>query len=320
MKKSKIIIPALAIIAFSTAASIAGSVAWFTASRTASLDAGTYAVVKTNADLAYDLTEGAGTTIQENTKEAVVVDGKLTDGSVNHGTKKAYAPNANGTGFAADPKGEVDLTAAKSTLESNLLRGSFTTGTGTEAVTTKIYTCVTWEVKFTISFGGVPGDVGLFFNAHDSVFSAPTTQVTAKGYRIAFMPKTAYASVANEVVVAPMQEAAKCAYVSDKTGTFPKNVAEGTGYGSTDKLIDSAYVATEKSESTLPSDGVAAATAEAREDYLGTFVYYAGAQVHLEYIVAVWFEGTDENIVNRALASEYQSVGATLVFDAINLG
>ena len=55
MKKTRIIAPALAIIAFSTAASIAGSVAWFTASRQVTINAGSYAVVKTNSDLTVEL-------------------------------------------------------------------------------------------------------------------------------------------------------------------------------------------------------------------------------------------------------------------------
>ena len=61
MKKSKIIVPALAIIAFSTAASIAGSVAWFTASRTVSISGGEYSVVKLTSDLKCTLTAGVGT-------------------------------------------------------------------------------------------------------------------------------------------------------------------------------------------------------------------------------------------------------------------
>ena len=338
MKKSKIIIPALAIIAFSTAASIAGSVAWFTASRTASIDAGTYAVVKTNADLAYDLTQGAGTIVEVGSNgEAISLDGnKLTDGSVNHATKRAFAPNANGTGYSTVAgKNNVDLTAAKAALEPNLERGSFTVGSGEGAQTKKIYTAATWEVKFTVSFGGVPGDVGLFLNCHDSSFTSSSTSTdssattwddfTALGFRLAFMPKAAYASNAEAKVVAPLQLAAKCAYVNDSTTlTFPKNYTEGAKYAQTTatehELIDSTYMTAQKTASTLPADGEATrAQAEARNDYLGTFVYSSGAQVDLEYICVVWFEGTDENIVNQDIVKKYQSVAATLVFDAIDL-
>ena len=51
MKKSKVIIPALALMAFSVAASITGTVAWFTANRVATVTAGSFAVVNTTTDL-----------------------------------------------------------------------------------------------------------------------------------------------------------------------------------------------------------------------------------------------------------------------------
>ena len=70
----------------------------------------------------------------------------------------------------------------------------------------------------------------------------------------------------------------------------------------------------------LPADKTAAATARARNDYLGTFVYKANEIVSLTYTVVCWFEGTDPEIVNRANKNDYQSVTATLEFDAINLG
>ena len=66
MKKTRILIPAMAMIAFSTAASIAGSVAWFTANRQTSVNAGTYAVVKTTANLECEVTGVLGTTAENN--------------------------------------------------------------------------------------------------------------------------------------------------------------------------------------------------------------------------------------------------------------
>ena len=50
MKKSRIIVPALALIALSTVASITGTVAWFTASRSVQINAGNFAITKTSAN------------------------------------------------------------------------------------------------------------------------------------------------------------------------------------------------------------------------------------------------------------------------------
>ena len=76
MKKSRIVIPALAMIAFSMAASITGAVAWFTATRTATVTSGAYAVVKTSSNLHHKcrLSEvGAG-----DEEETIGID--MTDG------------------------------------------------------------------------------------------------------------------------------------------------------------------------------------------------------------------------------------------------
>ena len=103
MKKSKIIVPALALIAFSMAASITGSVAWFTANRTATINAGTYVVVKTSANLEFTLTGGIGTEVDTNSDNTILtqttpqtgsaVGNKLTDGSFDHVGKMIYTPN-----------------------------------------------------------------------------------------------------------------------------------------------------------------------------------------------------------------------------------
>ena len=71
----------------------------------------------------------------------------------------------------------------------------------------------------------------------------------------------------------------------------------------------------------LPAENTAAATATARADYMGTFGFIANTSVTLWYKVVVWYEGTDENVVNQDNPLNYQSVGfPTLKFTAIKLG
>ena len=103
MKKTKIIAPALAIIAFSTAASIAGSVAWFTASRQVTINAGSYAVVKTNSDLTYTMAAGVGTSVNT-ASNTVTFSGLLTHGSFNHLTGEVFTPTGDGKGLAKKRK------------------------------------------------------------------------------------------------------------------------------------------------------------------------------------------------------------------------
>lgn len=73
MKKSRIIVPALAMLTLSVAASVTGTVAWFTASRQATIKASNLAAFNTEGNLALQLTAGnqdpsniSGTNIQLN--------------------------------------------------------------------------------------------------------------------------------------------------------------------------------------------------------------------------------------------------------------
>ena len=331
MKKSKIIVPALAIIAFSAAASIAGSVAWFTASRQFSMDAGTYAVVKTNASLECVVKAGAGTTVSDSVVS--LGNNKLTDGSVNHLGEKIYTPNDDGNGFSTvTGKDEITLvhytsettSSQKTAFEGLLERGDV----GTGASAGKIYTAVTFELEFTVSFGAVDADIGLFINntANHTSFAVagenPPAASTAKGFRMAFIPYSVPTnSQGNPRVLADLQTTNKCRYVNS-TATFPQNsttagdpATGATEYNqsSTTDLIDSSY------DAALPDNTTARATAIARPDCLGFFKFSSGNRVTLKYTVVCWFEGTDPEIINRAQDTDYQSVRAALHFDAITL-
>ena len=189
MKKNKIVVPALAIIAFSTAASIAGSVAWFTASRQVTMNAGTYAVVKTTSNLECVVAGGVGTTaaLQPGGTNYIVTlakearKSKLTDGSFDHGQGKVYKPNATVTGL--DVPVDIDDAASVAALEASLLRTTLGTGT-TEDPYVDVYTAVTWDITFKVNFGSVPGNVALFLDASASSFtkSGEADLATAKGY------------------------------------------------------------------------------------------------------------------------------------------
>ena len=96
MKKSKIIVPALAILVLSTAASITGTVAWFTAQNTFNTQVGEFAVVRTNGDLRVVQTAGIGTS-KSGDDIVVASNSKLTDGSFDHTTPTFIAPDRSGT-------------------------------------------------------------------------------------------------------------------------------------------------------------------------------------------------------------------------------
>ena len=305
MKKSKIIVPALAMIAFSTAASIAGSVAWFTASRQVTVDAGTYSVVKTSTNLEVDIAAGIGTSLSG---DAITMGSNyLTDGGFNYDTENIYKP-IDGDDGSETTLDTTHIYSLSTVTEANLTRAEL-------SATSKVYTVVTWTVAFTMEFGATTGNYGLYFDKSASTFTCGSPVVTGTGFRMAFVPynPTGYTmpsgSARAKMVIAPYQIADNCTYVLDE------NNKTGTAYSASSNILVASDWAT-----ALPAEGTAAATATARADYIGTFGFIANTNVTLHYKVVVWFDGTDANVVNQDDPLKYQTVGSLLNFKAVKLG
>ena len=306
MKKSKIIVPALAMIGLSAVASVTGSVAWFTAVRKADISAGNYTVVRTSAELASTLHPGVGTTVNGST---VTVGGKLTDGSFNHKTGNIFVPNSGGTGIASTVAlSSIDLETPNS--YKNLLRG-----TDASDSNKTIYTAITWDIDLTITFGVVDTGVALFLNLADTSFVADAqTATTALGFRTAIVPKPGYSiptgSTERAMVYAGLQAENKCKYLTDATAA---SFTTPTAYNqsSDHDLVYSGYTADPL------GDTIASTSLATRNDYLGTFKFQASTPVTLKYTVVAWYEGTDENIDNDATV--FDTVTSTLSFKAVDI-
>ena len=325
MKKTRILIPAMAMIAFSTAASIAGSVAWFTANRTASVNAGTYAVVKTSANLAVEVNEGLATTVDSNNIVSLG-NNKLTDGSFNHKTGKIYQPNEDGTAIATT-NGEVAYNDPQ--IATKLDRGTVNAGESNEG---KVYTAATFELVFTIKFGSAAGDYGLFLDnsAGKTAFSVTPSAaaLTAQGFRMGFYPSGS-GEHGRATVLADLQDSTeKWDHDGDDDGVKVdptdevnaiRYVASTTNFEGTDYVASQYDLIDENYDDALPTGTPTKAEAGARPDYIGYFGFAANDEVTLTFTVVCWFEGTDPEIVNRAATTEYQSVAASLHFEAIKL-
>ena len=308
MKKSRIIIPALAMIAFSVAASITGTVAWFTANRTASVDAGTYAVVKTTSNLEVNVDDGIGTSA-DNDAKTITVNGKLTDGSFDHLAGNIYTPNDSGSAIAAAPKGQIALASATDELLSRGVDDAGTTDTSDDVT---IYTAVTFELSFTMEFGATSTDYALLIDntAGKTAFTTSGTAKTAKGFRMAFYPATN--TDQNARVLADLQTAANAKHINSSSADLTDEDTHGGVAYTGSYLIDSEY------NTALPTTAQSRATYEARNDYLGFFDHSkkdSNNKVTLTFTVVAWFEGTDPEIINRA-TEDFQSVTAALHFEA----
>ena len=172
MKKSKIIVPALAVLLLSTAASVTGTVAWFTANRVFEMKAGQFAVVNTKNNLEAVVTPQVGTTKPGDKDIVVPASNKLTDASFNFNSvqRDIIEPDENGEKL----DNIIKLAQATSANSSMLERE------------TNIYSAFTWDIQFKMSFStSAENNVGLYFDlskswAHEVTIFEASHVITAK--------------------------------------------------------------------------------------------------------------------------------------------
>lgn len=304
MKKSKLIVPAaLAVMLLSTAASVTGTVAWFTANRAVSIEADNFEVVSTDGSLSYRITAGnctSVTTVDGKDKVSITSGKRLTDASVD------VQPNSM-TVFTDEALESGDQPTEFSTVSSTYV---------VAGTSDSVYYCATWTITFTYEFGGAQSKVDLFFNAKDSVMTAgattkaaanSSTMDTSKSFRIGMYSQT------NAIVFADLESLANCNYITGTTTPAPAvsgnagswaayEAAAATNARSKPILVDSA------NSLALAEDGSAHTD---RGDLLGTIT--KGDETSATFVVncVAWFEGTDPNTINDAI---FKKMAATLKF------
>ena len=300
MKKSKLIVPAaLAVMLLSTAASVTGTVAWFTANRVVDITADNFEVVSTDGNLEYSITAGNCTTVSQvdgKDKVSVTTGKRLTDASVDLissvGSMTVYTDVAN---------------------EDGTVPTSFSTVASTYVVPStsdSIYYCATWTVTFTYDFSGTAvTSIDLLFNCAGSVMTAGeqtkaaahnSSMEAAKGFRIGMY------TTSKAIVFADLQELAKCSYITGTSGTTGSYTAV-TASAASGNLVD------KDNAVGLANDGE---SHTGRGDFIGTITKGSGTGATtttgtLTLNCVAWFEGTDENVINDA---EFKKMSSTLKF------
>lgn len=134
MKKSKIIIPAAAILALSVGASVTGTVAWFTASRRTAVTLSNLAVMNTGGALGFAVSDTGLVGATKNANDSVELT-YLKDASYDAANDKVYAANLNADGKKVTGTREVSKAskssvtiggAAKDVYFINQFKGTFT--------------------------------------------------------------------------------------------------------------------------------------------------------------------------------------------------
>ena len=328
MKKSKIIVPALGLLVLSTAASVSGTVAWFTANRTYNTSINNIAVVSTTGSLKGTFEAGVGTSISDGSSISVASQTVLTHGSFNHSTKLASWPTDDAaTKFGsytlaelvADDASTYATHVTTDATANNLLRL-------TDAASNKVYSALTFRLTLTYTTSNVSDTYALFLNldagksnvGHTTNTAGTTTTTdpgygkeTYKGFRLAFI------GASETVVWAANETTAECDYIESVAAGVG---AEKGGYTAGDLIASDTAAANiaALSGSGSVEDGIAAGDADDYYNYLGTFaIPGSGTERKLSFLCVAWFEGTDPNVVTGAALD---SVTANMFFETRRLG
>ena len=306
MKKSKIIIPALGMLLLSTAASVTGTVAWFTSVQTANAEITSFAVRKVGGDLglviktAADGSEfGHGTgRASAATDAAIVLTGDnpaLCDASYDHVTaKKIYKANSNATVF------EALASEAAWDIEGQDEEGH-------DMIT---YYAVSWTLQFTYTFGGDTGDVNLYFDVANALLTGSqrvagvgdnASKYTYKGFRIAFINGTT-----KTLVWAGGRDNADVDDIKYQTGATTSNVANYVSPNASDAA--GTLVTGDRNNIDLAAATLDTTAGTNRADYIGTFTT-AAPTLNIKCIA--WYEGNDPTVVNGA---RMDTTNATMAF------
>ena len=310
-KKSAVVIPALARIAVTAAASVSGTVAWFTANRSVTVNGSNFNAVAQDGDLSIELGDAlVGVVADGNTGSVKMADKtSLTDASYDPDSSKLYTKilgeDKNNSTVVA---GFKDLGAATVTNTEGVggaVKSNpdwfYVNGSGNDQTT--VYYGVSWTWNFTYGFKSDANDMGLFFNIKDSTIGIVdkdgdtnkknrngteyqnTNTEVGKGFRLARQAKENTGNEHQTIVWAP--EGGKDLHV---TGTAQNNT-NAFGAGIFHKVGETgASIATDLAKDyNANNNGYC---------FLGRLTSKAAT---ISVKCTAWFEGTDPNVVNDAL-------------------
>ena len=292
IKKSAVVIPALARIAVTAAASVSGTVAWFTATREATVTGGTFLAGTNEGDLVITATDGKGVTFSgdqdPNTQTITVQNGvKLLDASYS-GTALTEA-----TPFWTDVEnGEHKYKAVSQQYDTN----------------SNYYYGVSWNLTFSIDVTNSKSNYDIFFNAKNSSTTGGDSGVTKTAFRVFRQSGT------NESIVwAPLASTAEVngtaknlGYVldADHTAQYTSETASAHGLISKGNTSLNTLALDKGTKNNERGDWLAKCVKDDKTNK-------ATATVR----VVVWFEGLDANMISDNL-NNISSIGTTMKFYA----
>ena len=306
----------MALITATTAASVTGTVAWFTATRTATVVADSFVTSKVDSTLNVTVTadSNSGTAAVTGNNAAVSIPGKLTHGSYN-----AQANNA-GHLYVADVNGETSPATVTGYSDFGTLSNAQTNGTApTEAAYSKwnasvdtknavsdnhVWYAVAWSMEFTITnSSSLAENSALFFDPTFTTFTdAATTDgtKTIQGLRIALMTTSKYVVVGGLATNGTEKEQHVVFAWDSTTETKATSASDHVGHFNTtgDNAETHYYKYGDALAKAIDSTST---TLEAHNGYLGAF---STSTKKITVTAVAWFEGEDSSIVKDNVMSQ----------------
>lgn len=290
MKKSRIILPAVALLTISTVAAASSTVAWFSATREITINTNEVGVYNPESNLEIVLTgvTEAGSKVKDNAPRIIDLPSYLRDGSVDLNSGKVYKKDL----VATDTYNEV----TNFTSESALINDQETV----------IYRATSWKMTFSMK-DATPDSYAIFLNISNLATSFTHKAVSEKAEENVYKSlRLGLKYDGGFVVVAPFYDETDngLAYVNgtSSTGTYDKAIRKNSA------KIGTSEITTD----TLNGDGYKDTKA-----YVGTIA--GGKDQSLEVTAYLWFEGMDKNCVNGDGSVLNTKVNAALSFYSVRV-
>ena len=313
MKKSKIIVPALGLLLLSTAASVSGTVAWFTANRVytntisafhvgsidGALDA--TAVITPLAGVEED-SQHAGTVLFQTEQNSAKVPSYLADASYDHTSGKLYTDNGSyTTDGGLNTSYFIDLDDAS---ESHWYAGTKDSN--------RYYYGFAWNTQFTYTFGAETTGIDFFVDLSSvgTNFSVARGNTQNKTAQIEKSLRVGLICGSEKIVLAPFHASGDAAAIKYVNGTEPSGNPDADPLGTythaaavntaSANLVTGATITSTNAKFNFEKavDNTAHSSLSARVDYLGQFTNVTpGTTNKLTVTVVVWLDGLDSATV-----------------------
>jgi|GEM_PF-3035930 len=311
-KKSAVVIPALARIAVTAAASVSGTVAWFTANRSVTVTGSNFNAVAQDGDLSISLISNrnvgviadAGDDSHPKPTGSVKMNDNtsLTDASYNPENDTLYtkvlSENPDGS-VAVNSYEELGKAMVENDTHSQVENPKWHYNNTKDS--TAVYYGVSWTWTFNYNFKSDANDMALFFNFKESQIGI--TSKTSNG-------KTVNRNGAESAVALGVGKGFRLAMQAEKNGNNENKTIVWAPNGAgkthvisktaTEDFADAIFreIPTSTADKKIATDLDEHYSTENDYCFLGRLT---STNPTINVKCTAWFEGTDSNVVNEAL-------------------